>query len=1130
MALPITLAKGLGNAFAALDSALSTPENFSVLISRLGWEVQLNDDQMTLVNSVIGIASDLTALVNALAGLENDTSDANAATVTEAVVALILSLEELLTEPLGNIASLPEPLNDEAFWRDQLLPPLIDLLLTDVIAENASALAGFMRLFGLTEPGQTAGDLWYMSSNRLRWDRLLPAITDPIGHLKTIYGWGGDLQTAAIVHALNEFARRLGMTVYEVALSQVLKDRFYPDVPDYACPRVLEVRVIDSGIIRAGLHILIVDTEEDTGIYVGPFVIGSADANANLAPGLDVELSGFAGVDTAGIFINMDGDREKIGSASYEQEFRLIWQPDPPQVLIGNPTGARLELVDGEIAITFKGASANPEVEISVGGYDLGARLILNPADGDSFLKELLNNVELNTNLSPRLVLSSSGALTVEGSAGLELIIPLNVDLFFLMLSELYAALTLGTDGLDLTGALTFSAALPPFTFTVHRIGLTTTVTPDEDSSTSGFGGLDVALAFKPPEGVGAAFNFLDIVYGGGYIDYYRETGEYNGIITVEILSIGITAIVIITTQPPDNPDGWSLFVSINVDLGGIPLGFGFTLNKVGGLIGVHRSVDIPVLQAGIRTGILDSVMFPDDPIANAPRILSDIASVFPITQGSFVVGVMLQIGWGVPSIITADLGLIVQVPDIIIALIGQAATVLPFDDFALIEIHFDVVGVLDLAVGTLAIDAGLRDSHIVGYVLTGQIALRASFLSQPSFLLSLGGFHPAFSPPDNFPILDRMGVGISLGDWLSISFEAYLALTSNTVQFGAGLYLTASLIGFKIEGGTDINTLIQFVPFKFQTDLRFYITVSAASVELLGVLLTGHVSGPNPYFVRGQAQFKLLGLQKEVDIEETIGGESDIDDIDEVPLLDEVVTALEDPESWSALDDGARLGGVLLAATDDGSASSIIHPGGKVKVIQRVAPLGVELEHYGSAEIEGDDTLNVTEVKAGGRSTEWEFAEDWFAPAQFFDYSSDEKLSAPSFEMMKGGLIFGDDEADAGALADAVYNYQQIKHDPEFAVNEARVANLYTPDTSVLGSLTSQKAVRLGTKTPTVSNAAGQTFTLKTARYAIVDRVSLTTPAGTPTRRLTYAEAAQTVKNSSSAQIVVTISERQSE
>jgi len=90
-------------------------------------------------------------------------------------------------------------------------------------------------------------------------------------------------------------------------------------------------------------------------------------------------------------------------------------------------------------------------------------------------------------------------------------------------------------------------------------------------------------------------------------------------------------------------------------------------------------------------------------------------------------------------------------------------------------------------------------------------------------------------------------------------------------------------LVGFEIEGGTDINTLITFSPFSFRADLRFYITVSAGPVELLGVLLTGHISGPNPIFVRGVARFKILGIEEEVSIEESIGGSSPIDEIDEV-------------------------------------------------------------------------------------------------------------------------------------------------------------------------------------------------------------------------------------------------------
>src|SRR5687768_18214732 len=54
---------------------------------------------------------------------------------------------------------------------------------------------------------------------------------------------------------------------------------------------------------------------------------------------------------------------------------------------------------------------------------------------------------------------------------------------------------------------------------------------------------------------------------------------------------------------------------------------------------------------------------------------------------------------------------------------------------------------------------------------------------------------------------------------------------------------------------------------------------------------------------------------------------------------------SLENPESWRAVDEGARTGAVLLAPIEDDSAPVALHPGGYVEVVQRIAPLDVELE-----------------------------------------------------------------------------------------------------------------------------------------------------------------------------------------
>ena len=55
----------------------------------------------------------------------------------------------------------------------------------------------------------------------------------------------------------------------------------------------------------------------------------------------------------------------------------------------------------------------------------------------------------------------------------------------------------------------------------------------------------------------------------------------------------------------------------------------------------------------GVRTGAIDSVMFPQDVVANAPRIISDLRAFFPPQQGTFLIGPMAKLGWGTPTLVS---------------------------------------------------------------------------------------------------------------------------------------------------------------------------------------------------------------------------------------------------------------------------------------------------------------------------------------------------------------------------------------------------------------------------------------------------------------------------------------------
>ena len=76
----------------------------------------------------------------------------------------------------------------------------------------------------------------------------------------------------------------------------------------------------------------------------------------------------------------------------------------------------------------------------------------------------------------------------------------------------------------------------------------------------------------------------------------------------------------------------------------------------------------------------------------------------------------------------------------------------------------------------------------------------------------------------------------------------------------------------FPLEGGTSFDAILNFDPFGFAIDLRLWVSVTAAGVELLGVLLSGSLSGPNPWRVAGSAEFRILGIKKSFALDESFG------------------------------------------------------------------------------------------------------------------------------------------------------------------------------------------------------------------------------------------------------------------
>ncbi|HKE78912.1 MAG TPA: DUF6603 domain-containing protein [Solirubrobacteraceae bacterium] len=704
------------------------------------------------------------------------------------------------------------------------------------------------------------------------------------------------------------------------------------------------------------------------------------------------------------------------GGGTLSANAALSYAP-PNTVILGADGGTRLELGVPSIGL---GIDLVDEPDLSVELALTGVAIVVAAGDGDSFVAGALPDVELNAGFDLGVAWSRRAGLRLSGAnAGLDFRVPIERAIGTVAtLHWVDAALEIG-ETLDLSLGAAATVALGPFAARVEGVGLRVAVgfPPDNDGN---LGPADLALAFKPPSGVAFELDLGDVGQGGGFVDYDPELGRYTGALELELLEVGLGAIVVIDTRLPDDPDGWALFASIFATFPSLPLGFGFFLSGVGGLVCLNRTMDADALASGLKSGAIDAILFPDDPLEDAALILSQLDAWFPLAEGSSVFGVAARITWGTPvPIVTGQLGVAIVLPDLEIAVLGSIAMLLPSEEEVLLELHMDSLGVIDVPGQTVTVLASLYDSALLSTIhLSGDMAFYVSFGASPAFLLSIGGYHPDFDPPCGLPpsvlALDRMRAEVAISDDVFFSLEAYVAVTSNTLQFGSLATLEASakflLTTYTARGSVGFDVLLVFSPFSFAAAFQLSVSVSAGDNELLAVELSAQLDGPSPWYTSGYARFDFFGIDVRFDFE--FGADARPETPERQDVCGLVVTALDAPAAWRAAEPAWADTTVLVFAPDDDADPSElwIRPDADLETRQSVAPLDRDLDHFGEFAIDGPTTLAVTGagIEGATEGDDWAAIADWFAPAQYDDLTRAEKLAAPSYEEMTTGVRFG--------------------------------------------------------------------------------------------------------------------------
>jgi len=1025
------LAKALRDVVAPLQDSLGSVESFSSLLQRYGWQPPSDPSFLPQIKSIFDLSTEIqnvVTLADKIIGSSEPSAD-DLLNLISAAGEIINTLQKIASAPVPT--GLPSPLDQAQFW--QLFP--LDLA-TDLLAHyleiRQPQVYALLYLFGIIDENTVLaqgapGRLDYVKTE-LVWNNLGTLVTKPAALIQQLYGWGGTFDYDKLLRRLARVLLALGTRPQlHIAHSPLLTTYYNSSNPALKTLRELHLplfidTLFDAGYVEVGVLLLPIPPASDTsappdGLLIGPYAFGQLSETIPLGGPFSLRLQGGLATDAAvGLELRPEGVGAHIGATSttFALTAALDAQPTSPWILLGSENSHRVQISDFSLSLDLSGSVASPELKLAISVKQLA--VVIQFADADGFLGQIFGTNPQQISADATLAWSSKTGLSFSGDVGIALAIPLHLNLAVVTLDTLYVELHAATGGgLDAVLAITGGVELGPISASVQEVGIKLSLIADQASQTQDaiqFGDVGLTFGFKSPKGLGLSID-ADVVSGGGFVSFDEAKGEYAGFLDIGIAEIiQVTFICILDTKLPNGAPGFSLLFIIFMELPPIQLGFGFTLNGVGGVAGVNRTMSITGLQAGLRNHTLDYVINPPHTVADAPKVIAAVNSFFPIATGRYVFGPILKVGW--ETFVQLTVGVILEVPDPIrLAILGIFDIALPTieePDTAIVKIHIDVLGTLDFGTKKLTVDGSMYDSSILEFPMLGDFALRSSWGANPSSLFTIGGFNSKFDTTGlDVPQLHRLSITIGDGDNPRISANAYLAITSNTIQFGANIDAYVSVGDFSVRGYLGFDVLIVISPpsISFEFDFAASLDVAYKGHSLAGLNVTGVFTGTSPWHVHGDATFHILCFSVSASVDATWG-----QSITPAPppekVLPDLLPALQDPNNWSAgLPDGDTQA-VTVSAPPPSPQTVLVHPMGTLTVREKIVPLDLPIAHYKGGTPSDGNMFSISDVQINGSTATMDFFPDYFAAGQFIDLSDADKLSRPSFESYHAGAKIG--------------------------------------------------------------------------------------------------------------------------
>jgi hypothetical protein len=679
--------------------------------------------------------------------------------------------------------------------------------------------------------------------------------------------------------------------------------------------------------------------------------------------------------------------------------------------------GFRLEVSD--VLAGFEASTEHAVASARIGR----ATILVDPPSNDSFLSSVLPSDRFRVDTSVGVEISSRSGVVISGAGSLVWTRSIRASLGPAILDSIALGLRVAETSLTATASASVSVQLGPIRASVGDFGIESGIEFRPGSA----GGVDFLFRLVPPKSVGLSIR-TGAIAGAGFIRTVAP-GDYDGAISIELGTVSLNAVVLVRSDREQS--SFSLLALLRARFPSIPLGLGFMLNGVGGLLALHRTANLSALRSAVLSRQLSSLTSGNRSSDGALAEAAQLAGIFPAARDRFVVApiAVLQYGPPIQPLVEATVAVVIGLPQPVqFALLGDATSELPSRSTPTISLTVALVGTVDIAARTVAIDASLRDSRIGPLNLYGDLAFRLGWGEQPYFLLSIGGFNPHFQAPSNFPTLRRLTLGYTApGGLVRLRIESYFAITSNTLQLGARIEVQVRIEIVSIDGMLAFDALVIFSPFSFRIDFLASLSVTVFGAKLLAIHLEGTIKGPKPWHVTGKARLSVLFIEAAVDVDVKFGGEPSLEELPAVDPTGRLLEALRAPASWK----GELMAGVSRPVSLSDASNSdtpLFDPVGVPAVRQTIVPLNRKLDRYAEGRIGGPGRYDVRAARVGTAPATHRPAHELFAAAQFEQMTDAEKLSRPSFEKMDAGALLASEAISVGPKAQGAGLFEQIK------------------------------------------------------------------------------------------------------